>query len=134
MSMTIPDSHADLLDWDTRSFAHVATIGPDGEPQNNPVWFDWDGTHLKFSQTTTRQKYHNLHREKRTAISILDPENPYRYLEIRGELDGMDPDPDLDFIDRMASKYLAKERYPWHQEGDERVIVKIRPVHYTSMG
>jgi PPOX class probable F420-dependent enzyme len=132
--MTIPNSHADLLDWETQAFAHVATVGPRGEPQNNPVWFDWDGTHLKFSQTTTRQKYHNVQREKRVAMSILDPENPYRYLEIRGELDGMDPDPDLGFIDRMANKYLARERYPWHQEGDERVVVKVRPVHYTSMG
>lgn len=130
----IPDSHSDLLDWETKAFAHVATIGPDGEPQNNPVWFDWDGEHLQFSQTTMRQKYHNLQRDERVAMSILDPANPYRYLELRGELVDIDPDPDLEFIDRMASKYLDRDRYPHHQEGDERVVVKIRPVHHTSMG
>lgn len=130
----IPDSHLDLLDWETRAFAHVATIGPNGEPQNNPVWFDWDGTHIEFSQTTARQKYLNLQRDKRVAVSILDPADPYRYLEIRGELDGIRPDPDRVFIDRMASKYLAKETYPWHREGDERVVMRIRPVHHTAMG
>lgn len=130
----IPDSHVDLLDWDTRAFAHVATIGPSGEPQNNPVWFDWDGDHVKFSQTTGRQKYRNLQRDKRVALSILDPEDPYRYLEIRGELDAIDRDGDLEFINRMANKYLAKERYPWHREGDERVVIRIRPVHFTGMG
>lgn len=130
----IPDSHSDLLDWETKAFAHVATIGPEGEPQNNPVWFDWDGEHVRFSQTTTRQKYHNVQREERVAISILDPENPYRYLELRGELVDIDPDPDLEFINRMASKYLDRDRYPNHQEGDERVVVNIRPVHHTSMG
>lgn len=130
----IPDSHIDLLDWDTRAFAHVATVGPQGEPQNNPVWFDWDGAHLKFSQTTTRQKYHNLQREKRVSLSILDPDNPYRYLEVRGELDEIEPDPELGFINRMSKKYLGKDRYPSHQEGDVRVVMKVRPVHHTTMG
>lgn len=130
----IPDSHVDLLDWDTAAFAHVATIGPRGEPQNNPVWFDWDGTHVKFSQTTARQKYRNLQRDERVALSILDPEDPYRYLEVRGELVAIEPDQDLDFINRMAHKYLGEERYPWHREGDERVVVKIRPLRCTGMG
>jgi PPOX class probable F420-dependent enzyme len=123
----IPDSHLDLLDWNTKAFAHVATIGPEGEPQANPVWFDWDGEHILFSQTTARQKYRNLQRDKRVALSIIDPEDPYRYLEIRGELDGIEPDPNIDFISRMSQKYIGEERYPWHQEGDERVIMKIRP-------
>ena len=57
--MTIPSSHADLLD--SSALAHVATIGPDGAPQSNPVWFGWDGTHVLFSQTTGRQKYRNRH-------------------------------------------------------------------------
>ena len=130
----IPDSHADLLDWDTRSFAHVATIGPKGEPQSNPVWFDWDGTHVKFSLTTGRQKYRNLQNDKRISMSIIDPGDAYRYVEIRGELDQIEPDPDIDFISRMAKKYLGKDRYPWHREGDERVIMMIRPVKISGMG
>jgi PPOX class probable F420-dependent enzyme len=72
----IPEGYEDLLE--STALTHVATIGPHGEPQNNPVWFDWDGEHVKFSQTKTRQKYQNLNRDRRIALSIVDPENPYR--------------------------------------------------------
>ena len=130
----IPDSHIDLLAWDTRSFAHVATIGPDGEPQSSPVWFEWDGTHIKFSLTTNRQKYRNLQRDKRASFSVIDPVNSYRYIEIRGELDEIEPDPDIDFISRMAKKYIDKDRYPWHKEGDERVVMKVKPIKISGMG
>jgi len=130
----IPDSHADLLDWDTKAFAHLATTGPQGEPQSSPVWFDWDDTHIKFSLTKTRQKYRNLQGDRRIAISIIDPENDYRYIEIRGDLVEIEPDPNIDFISRMAKKYINKDRYPWHKEGDERVIMKISPVRTSVMG
>ena len=130
----IPDSHADLLDWDVKALANIATIGPDGEPHNSPVWFDWDGTHIKFSLTKTRQKYRNLQRDKRISVSIVDPSNVYRYIEIRGELDEIEEDPDIDFISRMAKKYIDRDRYPWHRPGDERVIMKIRPLRTSGMG
>lgn len=130
----IPDSHADLLDWDTKSLANVATLGPDGEPHNSPVWFDWDGTHLKFSLTKTRQKYRNLKADPRISVSVVDPSNLYRYIEIRGRLDEVEADPHIDFISRLAKKYLDKDRYPWHRKGDERVIMKIRPVGTSGMG
>lgn len=128
----IPEGYEDLLE--TTALAHVATIGPHGEPQCNPVWFDWDGEHVKFSQTKTRQKYQNLNRDPRIALSIVDPENPYRYLEIRGEVVRIDEDPNIDFISAMAKKYLGLDRYPYHQPGDERVVVFVRPEHTTQMG
>jgi PPOX class probable F420-dependent enzyme len=130
----VPEKFQDLLEWDTKAYAHVATIGPDGAPQNNPVWFDWDGSRLLFSQTTTRQKLKNVEREPRVAISIIDPQNPYRYLEIRGAVVELQPDPDKAFIDRMAQKYLGEEKYPWSRPGDERVIVVVEPERTTSMG
>lgn len=128
----IPDSHADILE--KVAFANVATIGPDGAPQNNPVWFEWDGEEFRFSQTTGRQKYRNVKREPRVAISILDPENPYRYLEIRGEVVGIEDDSSNVFIDKMAKKYMGQDQYPFHQPGDHRVIVRVKPEHTTSMG
>ncbi len=128
----IPATHSDLLD--KKTFAHVATIGPDGEPQNNPVWFDWDGAVIRFSQTKGRQKYRNVQREPRLSLSILDPDNPYRYLEVRGKVVGIDDDPDNEFIDKMAQKYIDQPQYPWHQPGDERVVVRVQPVHTTTMG
>ncbi len=130
----IPDSYLDLLDWDTKSFAHMATIGPRGEPHSNPMWFDWDGTCLLVSMTTTRQKYRNLHRDARTSLSIMDPSNPYRYVEIRGVLERIDADPEIDFISRLAKKYLDRERYPWHRPTDERVRISIRPTAVSGMG
>ncbi|MCU0271222.1 MAG: PPOX class F420-dependent oxidoreductase [Acidimicrobiales bacterium] len=130
--MSIPASHADLLEAVT--LAHVATIGPAGEPQVNPVWFEWDGTHLCFSQTTGRQKYRNVGREPRVALSIVDPGNPYRYLEVRGRVVAVDDDPDNAFIDRQAQRYIDQERYPWHQPGDHRVVVRVLPERTSQMG
>ena len=128
----IPESYEDLLQ--STALAQVATIGPHGEPQANPVWFGWDGEHLKFSQTKTRQKYRNLRRDPRIALSIVDPENPYVYLEIRGEVARIEEDRDLAFANSMAKKYLGLDEYPYHQPGDERVVVFVRPQHTTQMG
>lgn len=128
----IPSTHEDLLN--STALAHVATIGPNGEPQVNPVWFGWDGKHLTFSQTTTRQKVRNLERDNRIALSIVDPENPYRYLEIRGKVVRVDPDPNKDFINAMAKKYLGVDEYPWNQPGDERVVMVVEPERTTTMG
>jgi len=128
----IPKSHADLLD--SKALAHVATIGPGGEPQVNPVWFGTQDGYIMFSQTTTRQKFRNVQDEPRVAFSIVDPTNDYRYLEVRGVVERVDPDPDNAFINSMAKKYLGEDIYPWHRPGDERVVVVVRPVHTTQMG
>lgn len=128
----IDPKYADLLE--SNALAHIATIGPNGEPQVNPVWFGWDGQHVRFSQTTGRQKYRNVQREPRLALSIVDPANPYRYLEIRGRVVAIEPDPELDFINSMAKKYLGQDRYPWHRPGDERVVIVVEPEHTTQMG
>ena len=128
----IPAKFNDLLH--STALAHVATIGPHGEPHCTPVWFDWDGTHLRFSQTRTRQKLRNLTRDPRIALSIVDPANPYHSLEIRGVVTRVEDDQDLAFINALAKKYLGQDKYPWHQPGDERVVVVVEPQHTTSMG
>ena len=128
-SEPIPESVRDLLE--STAVAHVATIGPGGEPQNNPVWFDWDGECVRFSQTTTRQKLRNLGRDPRVALSIVDPEDHLRYLEIRGTVERVEEDPDLEFISAMSRKYIGVHPYPNHRPGDERVVVFVRPLHTT---
>lgn len=130
--MTIPDSHSDILR--KAGFAHVATIGPRGEPQCTPVWYDWDGARLKVSQTTTRQKYRNLRREPRVALAITDPENPYRYLEVRGRLDRVETDEGNAFINAMAKKYMDLETYPYTSPDEQRIVLFVEPEHSTSMG
>lgn len=130
--MTIPASHVELLS--SKALANVATIGPDGAPQNNPVWFDWNGTHVLFSQTTGRQKYRNIKANPNVALSIVDPENPYRYLEVRGVVEQIVDDENNAFIDSMANKYIDQPQYPWHQPGDHRVVVQVKPTSTTQMG
>jgi len=130
--MAIPEKYADLLE--SNALVHMATIGPNGEPQNNPVWFGWDGQHVLISQTKGRQKFRNVQRNPRVALSIVDPANPYRYLEIRGSVVRIDEDPDRAFINSMAKKYIGQDVYPWHQPGDERIVLVIEPEHTTQMG
>jgi PPOX class probable F420-dependent enzyme len=132
MPVVIPDNYKDLLEPKSKTFAHVATIGPHGEPQSNPVWFDWDGTYIRFSQTKTRQKYRNLQRDPHIALSIIDPTNPYRYLEVRGKVVRIDEDPNNAFINSMAKKYLNQDVYPWHRPGDERVVIVVQPEAVTK--
>jgi PPOX class probable F420-dependent enzyme len=127
----IPNSHADL--FKKKAFAHLVTLMPGGQPQVTPVWVDYDGRHVLINTAQGRQKDKNLQKDKRVALSILDPENPYRYLEVRGHvadrtLNGADA-----HIDAMALKYLGKEKYPFRQPNEVRVIYKIEPEHVTSM-
>jgi PPOX class probable F420-dependent enzyme len=127
----LPDSHLDL--FKKKAFASLATLMPDGGPQVTPVWVDYDGRHVVINTAEGRQKDKNLTRDGRVALAIMDPENPYRYLEIRGRVvertrDGADA-----HIDSMAKKYLGQDKYPFRRPGEVRVIYKIQPEHTTSM-
>jgi PPOX class probable F420-dependent enzyme len=128
----VPQQDLGLLE--SKALMHVATIGPKGEPQSSPVWFGWDGKYVSISQTKARQKYRNLVKDKRIALSIVDPENPYHYLEIRGTVVRVEEDPEKHFIDSMAQKYLGVEKYPGNQPGDERVVLYIEPERISRMG
>ena len=84
MSQVIPEKYKDL--FDKPAFAHLATIMPDGRPQVTPVWVAFDGRYVLVNTAVGRQKDRNLSRDGRVALSILDPANPYRYLEVRGKV------------------------------------------------
>lgn len=118
----------DLLDLlDKKGFAHMATVGTDGALHTSPVWYDWDGEYVLVSHTKERQKYRNVVKDPRVALSILDPENPYRYLEIRGVVEEIVDDPDKTLIHKLAKKYRDLDAYPYDGPGDNRVIFKIKP-------
>jgi PPOX class probable F420-dependent enzyme len=120
----IPDEYADLL---TRPlFGHLATVRPDGTPQANPMWFSWDGTHLRFTNTTRRQKYHNVTAEPRIAMSVNDPDRPYRYLEVRGRVERIEPDPEAVFFAELAKRYGLELDGPPGDAAD-RVVFVVRP-------
>ena len=123
---TIPASHADLLTT-KKAFAQLATLNPDGSPQVTPVWVDFDGTHVLINTAKGRVKAKNLAREPRVALSIADPDNAYRYLGIQGRVVEMTENGGDAHIDKMAKKYLGKDRYPYRTPGEVRLIVKISP-------
>jgi PPOX class probable F420-dependent enzyme len=133
-AVTVPDALKDILAWESKALAHIATIGPDGGPQSSPVWFDWEHSQLIVSLYDSSQKMRNLRRDPRLSVSIVDPANVYRYVEIRGTAVSFQPDTDLDFITKMAGKYLGLDHYPWHEEGQVEVTVTIKPTRITGIG
>ena len=128
----IPDAYADI--FKKTAFAHLATLMPNGQPQVTPVWIDYDGRHILFNTAEGRQKDKNLQRDKRVSLSMTDPDNPYRYLEVRGQVVERTKSGADQHIDKMAKKYLGKDKYPFRQAGEVRVIYKIDPQHVTKMG
>lgn len=132
MTMEVPERFRDL--FEKKSFGHVATVMPDGQPQTTPVWVDYDGKYVVVNTAVGRQKFENVDREPRVSISIQDPDDPYRYLEIRGRVVETTEEGAEEHIDELAGRYLGKDRYPWREKGERRVLVKIAPEHFTSMG
>jgi PPOX class probable F420-dependent enzyme len=130
MDATIPEEFKDL--FEKISFAHLATVMADGRPQVTPVWIDYDGTYILINSATGRVKDKNLRREKRVALSISDPDNPYRYLSILGEVAEITQAGANEHIDRLAKKYLGQDKYPYHRDGEQRVIYKIRAVKIST--
>jgi PPOX class probable F420-dependent enzyme len=132
MPSSLPDTHKDLLT--KTQFAHLATVMPNGEPQVTPVWFDYDGTTIMINTAVGRQKDRNMQRDGRVALSILDPANPYRYVEVRGAIVERTEQGADAAIDFLAKKYLNVDKYPYRQPGERRVTYKIKPEHYTTQG
>ena len=124
----IPDSHRDLLD---AQFATLATIGGDGLPQLSEVWFLADGDQVKLSLNSSRAKTRNLQRDPRCSLLILDVQNPYRYLELRGRA-RVDDDPDETFAKRVDEKYGA-DHSAHDRPGESRVVVTIDPVRVHAV-
>jgi PPOX class probable F420-dependent enzyme len=124
---TVPASHIHLLEQPL--FAHLATVRPDGAPQSEPMWFAWDGEVLRFTHTTERQKYRNVAHEPRLAVSIADPANPYSFLEMRGEVASIEPDPDAAFYRSLQARYGVE--YPI-TDADVRVVITVRPTRVVA--
>ncbi|MBO0720199.1 MAG: PPOX class F420-dependent oxidoreductase [Blastocatellia bacterium] len=132
MPTTIPDQYLDL--FQKKAFANLATLMPDGSPQVTPVWCDYDGENVLINTAAGRVKDKNLQREPRVSISILDPDNPYRYLEVRGRVIERTLDGANDHINKMAKKYLGVDVYPWRSQSEVRVLYKIKPERTSAIG
>jgi PPOX class probable F420-dependent enzyme len=129
---TIPDGYKDILQ--KKAFANLATVNADGTPQVTPVWVDFDGTHVRFNTAKGRLKDTNLRRNPVVALAILDPDNPYRYLQVRGRVTDVTEAGADAHIDSLAKKYLGQDKYPYRKPGEVRVIYKVAPERVQVMG
>ena len=129
----IPDKYLDLIQT-KKAFANLATVMPDGSPQVTPVWFDYAGGLVRVNTAKGRVKARNLHEGSRVALAILDPDNPYRYVQLRGRVKRVTETGADDHIDVLARKYIGEEKYPWRQPGEERVMYEIEPQSASGMG
>ena len=118
--------YADLLQ-EKKAFAHLATTMPDGTPQSTPVWVDYRDGRVLVNTAKGRVKARNMHQGSPVAISITDPDNPYRYVQVRGVVSKVHDEGADAHIDYLAKKYLGQDKYPFRQPGEERVIYEIEP-------
>jgi PPOX class probable F420-dependent enzyme len=122
----IPETVLDLLERPL--YASLGTTRPDGAPQVNPMWFVWDGEFIWFTHTSYRQKYKNIAHEPRVSISILDPDNLYGYVEIRGVVDHIDEDPEAKLYQRLSEWYNGKQTTP--PDAAQRVAIAVLPTSF----
>ncbi len=132
MPADIPEKYRDL--FNKRAFCSLATVMPNGEPQVTPVWCDYDGKHVIVNTAKGRVKDRNMRSNPKVSLAIIDPDNPYRYLEVRGRVVEVTESGASQHIDKMAKKYLDKDKYPFAQPGEVRVLFKIQPEKTSGMG
>lgn len=125
----IPDEAMHLLKG--KAFAHVATLMDDGAPQVSPVWIDADDGVVLFNTAEGRLKPRNLREDDRVAISVINPENPYEHLLIRGRASELTHEGADAHIDALANRYMGVDEYPLRQPGEERLIIKVTPEKVT---
>jgi len=127
----IPENFKDL--FTKKAFAHVATLLTDGTPHVSPVWVEFDGKNILMNSAKGRVKDKNMRRNKNIALSIQDPENPYRYIQVRGEVIEVTENGADAHIDHLSKKYTG-DIYKKRQPGEVRVTYKIRPDRVFTMG
>ncbi len=125
MTTRLSDKAKDLLARPV--IASLATIDPKGTPQITPLWIDVDGDNLVINTARGRVKANNIESNPHVAISVIDPENPYNVVAVRGTVVDITTDGADQHIDFLAHKYLGVDEYPMRQPGEERIKVTIRP-------
>jgi len=125
---SIPESYHDL--FERKTFAHLATVMPDGTPQVTPVWVDYDAERDRLLVNTARgrRKERNVAANPKVGVSMLDPDDPYRWCSVRGEVTALTEDGAVEHIDALARRYMDVAEYQNHDSEDApRVVIEIRP-------
>jgi PPOX class probable F420-dependent enzyme len=130
---TIPEKYLPIL-TEKKALAHLATLMPDGSPQVTPVWFFYKNGKFVVNTARGRVKDRNMKQNALVALSIVDPDNPYVHLAVRGKIARATEDGADASIDALAMKYLGQEKYPFRQPGEVRVIYEIEPTSISTMG
>lgn len=128
----IPQEFEDLLADETQAFAGLATVMPDGTPQVTPVWFDTEGDVIRMNTARGRVKEKNLRARPYAALMIVDPDDPYRYIQIRGPLEETEIGA-RDHIDTLAGKYTGEADFKGYS-GETRVMYRLTPESVSVMG
>jgi len=136
MGLNIPDSHRYLLD--KAIIAALATLMPDGQIQVTPVWCSYDGTHVIVNATADRQKHKNMVERPHVTLMVFDPQNPFRYMEIRGIVEVITAEGGGESMNELSLLYTGKpKRYGIEappREVSERILYKIKPLHVNVSG
>jgi PPOX class probable F420-dependent enzyme len=114
--------------------ASLTTLGPDGSPQVTPLWIDRDGDDLLFNTAQGRVKARHMEHEPRVAVSVIDPDDPYNVVALRGTVTDMTTEGADAHIDSLAQKYLGLDAYPMRREGEVRIKVRVRTDHIAMQG
>ncbi|KZN24284.1 PPOX class F420-dependent enzyme [Haladaptatus sp. R4] len=130
---SIPEEFRDL--FERKAFANFATVMPDGTPQVTPVWVGYDGDYLLVNTAEGRQKERNVRRNPKVGLSILDPDDPYRFVSVRGEVEAVTEDGAVEHANELTKRYMGQDEYPnLDQEEGARVIIRIRPDRVVTGG
>jgi PPOX class probable F420-dependent enzyme len=132
-SSSIPDKFLPIL-TEKKALAHLATVMPDGSPQVTPVWFLYRNGKFIVNTARGRVKDRNMTKNARVALSIVDPDNPYAHIAVRGKIANSTEEGADANIDALAKKYLDKDKYPFRQPGEVRVMYEIEPASISTMG
>ena len=128
--MIFPKEFQDLLKPETKAYLFLATLMADGSPQLTPVWFDNDGEHILINTNEGRVKDRNMKERSKVAMVIQDPADPYRYLQIRGEVIGYTRLGADEHIDMLSRRNRGK---PCNcNPKQKRIIFKIKPLHFDE--
>jgi PPOX class probable F420-dependent enzyme len=128
--MAFPENFKDLLNPETKAFLFLATVNKKGEPQVTPVWFDTDGEYILINTNEGRLKDRNMKSQPDVGMVIQDPQDPYRYLGIRGKVISYTIEGADEHIDMLSRRYYNK---PWkYREGQKRIIFKIQPTYFDT--
>lgn len=128
----IPEKYKDLIEGPV--VVSLATILPDGRPQVTPVWCDLQDGYLRINTAKGRRKHRDMEERPDVTVMALDPENPFRYVEIRGRVAEMTEEGADQHIDQLARTYMGVDRYPNHTDSETRIICKIEPSVVSGMG